>query len=430
MKRSLIALAAAGCMAGAGAASAQTTLTPRALGMGGSYVAVARGHEALFQNPANLGLPGTPYWSVAFPQFAMGADFVGFTAGELPDLIGYGELPQERLDQILAGVPSTGMETTLQVRIPLAAVQVRRFALGVSYAGSWRYNLGRDVVDLMLNGYEPGRTDYSVDRTGSQRADYIDVAAAYGRQIGRVSVGAAAHYLHGRTLSQSRLFEPEFDLETDDVRVEYREVLARGGRGYALDVGAAFQPSPRITVSAAVANAFSRMTWSRELRTRHLVLDRARFENRPGMGILDRLRHSEEKVDPTAAPFTVFEAARGLYAEAYVPAVLRAGVAYAREDGRTHVSASYEGALTGGKLGMGWERQAGIGIEQRVPLVRLRAGAATDLEGGRMLTAGVSLNAMHLGIAHTSQPGPEGHRRTGWSATFGLGLRTTGSMRQ
>jgi hypothetical protein len=54
-------------------AAAQVPLTPRSLGMSGAYLGVARGNEALFHNPANLGLSGNPLWSMSFPQIGFGA---------------------------------------------------------------------------------------------------------------------------------------------------------------------------------------------------------------------------------------------------------------------------------------------------------------------------------------------------------------------
>ena len=46
--------------------------------------------------------------------------------------------------------------------VPLAAVQVGSFAFGVSHTRSYSQTIGRDVVDLVVNGYQAGRTDYAV----------------------------------------------------------------------------------------------------------------------------------------------------------------------------------------------------------------------------------------------------------------------------
>jgi hypothetical protein len=409
------ALAAAAVLA-AGTAQAQVAATPRALGMGGAYGAVARGQESLFQNPASLALDGTPRWSVAVGQVAAGAGVRGAGLGDVGDLLDYDALAQPRRDEILAGVPGSGVDADVDVRVPIAAVQVSRVAVGLSWAGSARQNVGRDLVDLVLNGYQSGRTDYSVGATGGTRLSYFDLSAAWARRAGPVSVGVAAHYLAGGTLARSRLFEPQFDLEAEDLSAEYREVYARGGHGWAVDVGVAAEPAPGVTVSAALSNVAAGMTWSDELRTRHVVLRRATFEGDGVENAFNSLEDSDEGVDPSAAPATVYETARGLYDQAYLPATLRAGVAWAAPGGRTRVAAGYQDALTAGRMGAGWDRTVSVGMEQRVPLVTLRAGAATDLDGAALLSGGLSLGPLHVGVARTSASAG----RSGWTASLGL----------
>lgn len=425
MKRTIVP-AAALLLATAGGAAAQAPLTPRALGMAGASVAAARGEESLFQNPANLALPGTPRWSVSVLQATVGAGIDGAKFGDLADLLDAGGLDQGRKDQLLAGVPGSGLDGEMEIRVPIAAVQVNQFALGAAWTGIARQNLGRDLVDLVLNGYQSGRTDYSVGGTGGNAISFLDLSAGYARQAGPVTVGVAAHWLVGGTLSRSRLFEPEFDLEAEDLSAEYREVFADGGNGWALDIGVAAQPVPGLTVSAAIANVAAGMSWSDELRTRHVVLRRADFEGDAIETALTRLDESEEAVDPDAVPATVYETARGLYDEAYLPATLRAGAAYELAGGRTRVAAAYQGTLTDGRMASGWERAASVGVEQRVPFATLRAGAATDLDGRAMLSGGLSLGPLHLGLARTTGGGQTGNA-SGWTATFGLATRAPGA---
>jgi hypothetical protein len=423
MRTMIRAAAAAGVLAAwAGGAAAQAPLTPRALGMAGANVGLARGEEALFQNPANLALPGTPRWSVSILQATVGAGVDGAGFGDLADLLDADGLEQTRKDDLLAGVPTSGLDGEMEIRVPIAAVQVNQFAFGAAWTGLARQNLGRDLVDLVLNGYQSGRTDYSVGSTGGNSVSFLDLSAGYARQAGPVSVGVAAHYLVGGTLSRSRLFEPRFDLEAEDLSAEYREVYADGGHGWALDVGVAAQPVPGLTVSAAVANIAAGMRWSDELRTRHVVLRRADFEGDAIEAALTRLDQSAETVDPDAVPATVYETARGLYDEAYLPATLRAGAALEMAGGRTRVAAAYQDALTAGRMASGWERAASVGVEQRIPLATLRAGAATDLGGRAMLSGGLSLGPVHLGLAHTTGGGQSGNA-SGWTATFGLATR-------
>ncbi|HYR09191.1 MAG TPA: hypothetical protein VEQ60_15515, partial [Longimicrobium sp.] len=92
------AFAAAGVVLAAAPLAAQVPLTPRALGMGGAYVGVARGHESLWQNPANLGLPNSPHWSAGIPTLSIGLGSRGIDTDQLADLLSYNELGDEERD--------------------------------------------------------------------------------------------------------------------------------------------------------------------------------------------------------------------------------------------------------------------------------------------------------------------------------------------
>lgn len=408
-------------------AAAQTTLTPRALGMGGAYVAAARGNEALFLNPANLGLSGNPHWSIAFPQVSVGGSVLGPDMADLGDMANFGNVDDARLNEIMSTIPEDGTEVRYDFRAPLFALQTGRVALGVSYASIGEHSMGRDLVELLFFGYEEGRTDYAVGRTQGSRATFWDFAAAVGHKIGPISLGATGHFIKGGTVLNSRLFEPSIDLEARDIEVNYRTVFARGGQGYGLDLGAAYQPVPSVTLSASLVNAFAKMEWSEELYTRGLTLRRGDFEDAEPMILEDRYQTSEQRIDPTSAPLEVLETARGLYDQAYLPTLLNAGAAWKGSHG-TLISAGYRDQLTEGRLGYGWDRMASVGIQQKLPLITLRAGYASDLAEGTLLSGGVSLGVLQFGFAKMDEVDTTGAARAGWVGTFGIGVRTSGEM--
>jgi hypothetical protein len=401
-------------------AAAQVPMTPRALGMAGAYVASARGHEALHLNPANLALTGAPRWSIAFPQLGLGGAFLGPTFGDVPDLVNLDDLEQSRKDEILRSIPESGTELRVDGRAPLFALQNGRVALGVSAGMVGEHTLGRDLVELFFNGYEEGRTDYSVGNTVGTRATYLDFSAGYGHRVGPLSLGATAHYIHGRALARSRLFEPRFDLAAQDFEVEYVGVRAEGGRGYALDVGAALQPVRGVTLSAAVANAAAKMTWNEDLRVRSVTLRKRDFQVADGDAALawrGRYELSDRPLEAGKARVQEYETARGLYQEAYFPTTLRLGAAWAPTGG-TELGAAYQGTLTPGRLGGWWDRSVSVGVQQKLPLMRLRAGYASNLEEGRLVSGGISLGPLELGVGRLQEGA-----RSGWIATFGVGAR-------
>lgn len=405
-------------------AAGQVPSTARALGMGGAYVASARGQEAIFQNPANLGLAGSPEWSVALTQLGVGTSLSGPRFADLPDLLNFDDIAQSRRDELLARVPESGAEVAVDTRVPLFAMQTGRVGLAVSYGMTGAHTLGRDIVDLLLNGYQDGRTDYSVGNTAGWRASYLDFAAAYGRKVGPVSLGATGHYFHGRSVAHSRMFEPRFDLEAQDFSVDYVGVLAEGGRGWGVDLGAAVQPHRTLTLSAAVANAFTRMRWSDELHVRSVTLrgEDLRQLDEP-FWIREEYERSDTRLDPAAVPVRVYQTALPLYREAYFPTTVRAGAAWAPLKGM-EIGAAYQGNVTTGRMGGWWDRSVSVGVQQKLPLVRVRAGAATNLEEGTLLSGGVSLGPIQLGAARLR----DGTLREGWIATFGISTRTRAEL--
>ena len=422
-RRRQLAFAAASVLAATStrAAQAQVNATPRSLGMGGAYVAVARGTEALFQNPANLALRDGPRWSLFLPQVTVGATVVGYEAGDVSDLFRGSELTQSRRDELLARLPAGGgTEGQLDVRLPIVALQVGRFAVGVSAAGVGDHTVGRDLVDLALNGYQQGRTNYSVGNTGGRSAAFFDAAAAYGFGFGPLKLGATGHYYRGQALSRTRMSEPRYNSGASAIEVDYVGVRAEGGEGYGVDLGGALKLLPSLTVSAAVTNAFSYMAWSDDLRYRTLVIDSAGFDD--VASLRDGYETSDRPYDATSAPLSVVRVADGFYEEAYFPATLRAGAAW-EPTRRTRFGASYEERLTSGFLAGRWDRTAAVGVEQSLPLLALRAGFATDLGDGSMLAAGLSLGPIDVGLAKLTNATADSATRDGWIGTAGLGFR-------
>jgi hypothetical protein len=411
-------------------AAAQVAPTPRGLGMAGAYVATARGHETLFLNPANLGLPGTPYWSIAMPQIILGGGTVGPTARDTWDILQSNKQLPARRAELLSLVPDEGMEFDLAVRAPLVAIQAGHLVLGASYGAVVDHSIGKDLVELFVEGFETGRTDYQVGNTTGSRATFFDFAAGYGRRVGPLSVGVTGHYILGRTLSRSKLFEARIDPSAESIEIEYREVLARGGQGYGLDVGAALQPIPSLTLSAAIANVVARMRWNEALVTRAMEITQDDFgaPTQHWEQLLSDFTRAEQPVDPYAAPLSVYETAEGLYHEAYFPATLRTGAAYFVGASRTHLEVSYQKQLTAGRLGDAWKQNLAVGLQQKLPLTTVRLGAATNGASASLLSAGVTLGAMELGVARLRDAATSDATRNGWIGSFGLHIGTRSTM--
>jgi hypothetical protein len=405
-------------------AAAQIPVTPRALGMGDAFIAAARGHESLFLNPANLTLPGTPIWSISVPQISVAQSGRGLESADVRDMIlDYKNIDQARRQEILAAMPAEGTSIDLQMVLPGVAVQAGSFMFGLSKEFAVDHSLGRDLVELFFEGYESGRTNYVVGNTTGSWTEWWDLAAGYGRQIGPVHVGATGHFYLGTTRSQSRMFDPTFDLDAGSIELEYMGAVSRGGRGFGLDVGAAMQPIPGLSLSASVSNIVSRMTWDDGLRMRRITLRNQDFDHLDFNEVLTQFEQSEQVVDPATAPLRFFDVAEGLFETAFFPAVLRAGASYVLPT-RTTLAAAYRGNMTGGELGAWWDTSLGLGVEQDLRLLKLRGGYAVGSDGGNMLTGGLSLGPVELGVARLLRSEAGGIREPGIVASFGLNVRT------
>src|SRR5690606_23699685 len=211
------------------------------------------------------------------------------------------------------------------------------------------------------------------------------------------------------------------DLAARDLTVSYRSVFARGGHGYGIDLGAAMQPTPTVTLSASVTNALGRMDWSDELYTRSLVMDRHDVDNADYMRLEERYEGSEERVDLASAPLEVVRTSEGLYDHARFPAVLNAGAAWQAAPG-TVLAVGYRDRLTDGRLGDEWASMASLGVQQKLPVGTLQAGYTSNLDGGTMLSGGFSLGVLQFGVARLSQDASAGPSRNGWIGTVGIGV--------
>lgn len=416
----------------AGSAAAQIPLAPRALGMGGAYVASARGFESVLFNPANLALPDGPAWSVSFPQITVGSSVLGAEVSDLPDFVNYDELTPERREELLAKIPETGTSVDLVVRAPVASLQVGRIGVAVSYAWTGEHTIGKDLVELFLEGYDQNRTDYRIGNTVGTRASFWDLAAGYAERVGPVTVGVTGHYYRGGTLVRTMAFEPRYSFIAPFVQVDYAGVYSRDGRGYGLDVGAAIQPMPGLTLSGALANVVSSFDWSEDLMGRSITLTEDDFQNGDFMTIEERWDASEEDLGttPTGRFATV---AAGLNPDAWtVPTTLKLGAAYRPIPG-TEVGAAYHASQAAegeGLLGGRWNGLLGAGVQQRLPYVTVRLGASSDLEDGSMFSAGLKLGVLDLAIAKfTTGSTLDDSNRDGWAGSMSVNVRTEGMLR-
>jgi len=392
-----------------GTLHAQIPLTPRALGTADAYVGIARGQESLWTNPANLALTGGPSWSLTIGQVAVAGTTVGPRFEDFANVMLLDEASDSDFQNLLDLVPATGMHARWGVSAPIASLQVGSFAVGLSAAGVARQRLDRDFLELLVDGYEEGRYDYSFANTEGSHAAYLAVSAAYGRTVGPVALGITGRYLDGRASTSYGFSDPRYNVGTHEIEVDLTGTSSEAGRGFSLDVGAAMEPMTRLTVSGVLTNAIGTLAWGDRYHHHATVTERD-FES--GWDALLE-RYQESRSLSAEGEISAFRDSR-------LPTTLTAGAAYAPWTG-ARVGGSYRATLREGDFAGPWASSAGIGVQQRLAIIGLRGGYATNLDGGTMMSAGLNLGPLELGVARIEDDSPDG--QNGWIATTGLQIR-------
>ncbi len=242
----------------------------RGMSMAGAYTGLARGVNALFWNPANLGLSkkeaGLSLASVGLSfdnnSFSL-SDYDRFTDGSLSDA---------EKNELLAKVPGEGLIFEAQAQATALNLSFNRFAVSPQVYGFSDLNLTHDAVELLLFDYKLGT---AVDLKNSQGTAYLigKLTAGWGQPLlntplGTFAFGLSASYLQGYFYSRLESREAFFSTSSSGAtgRGEMTFTEADRGNGFGLDAGAAFEISPSLTLGLTVSNLFSDLTWSRGTR--------------------------------------------------------------------------------------------------------------------------------------------------------------------
>jgi len=367
-------------------------------------------------------------------EVAAGADVLGLEVGDVADIIDYDNQTDARKQEILDMIPATGTETRADLRLPAVSGQIGPFAAGFAFNTVGSHTLDRDFVDLLLFGFQPqpGRYNITPQETQGFRAGWWDLAVGYGRRLplplpGPLTVGATAHVYLGTALMRAGIV----DVDTvrngagipTDLRVTYAGVKDGGGAGVGLDVGAAYQPVPRLTLSASMTNLVNTFSFGGRRTTKSVTLTSADYENGDFQDLLDRFDESQAAYDEASAPANVRALAADLDAgNNDLPRVVRAGAAYEAGTGTT-LSAAYQGNLGDTRITGLWDRSLGVGVQQRLAFVSARVGASTNLDSGTLLSGGLSLGPLNLAVAHITDGSSTSADRSGWIGSVGFSAR-------
>ena len=385
--------------------------SPRALALGRSYTALARGPEATFWNPANLGLRSSPRfkWEMLAAGIGLVAENNAFSVKAYNDHFTDDEhiLTDRDKQDLLGEVPGSGLRFNLDLMpsviagLPLNGGAVFPMPWGIHGAVTTGLAVGaegelpKDLFHLMFYGNEFDRPYEISDWDGSGWAvASLNLAGArpwlppeLEPFLGELSFGLTLKLLGG---GYGEVVETGGVLEVLPVGAELDDLqgLAQfgGGIGFGIDFGvAAVTRDRRTTFGLGVLNLLDAMSWSISAEQDSF------YASASGLRVtrlldVENLWDILDKADLNGDG--VEELVERVGTEAFsrsLPALLRIGVAHRRTSQLTLLG-NYDQALTEG-FGMTTAPRVSLGAEYR--LVRWLPARSGISLGGRSSSTGV-----------------------------------------
>jgi hypothetical protein len=258
--------------------SAVTGQLPQAsaasLGLGYNMTASARGFAAVANNPAGLGHPGSPGFSLAVPAVAVETGVGPITLGDLVHWEGQ-LIPDAAKTEWLDRVTTAGAQAgTMGASATPLALSIGPVGLQLSAIAGGAVSLTPDAAELLLFG-NAGRTgeprDFDLD--GSALDGYVltTTALSFGLQVSpRLSLGVTGKYTVGNALIVGRDAGSLLSADPLTLQLDFPILMPPSadpgldhGRGIGVDLGAIWQ-GPTFAVGATVQNLVNTFEWQIE----------------------------------------------------------------------------------------------------------------------------------------------------------------------
>ena len=419
----ILSLALGAAVFPGGASGQLPSPSTAALGTANNYTALARGFTAIALNPAGLGMPGNPGFSLTFLPVQAQA---GLNAISLADIAAFNgmKIPVATKEEWLRSVTDEGALTAQAgLAVTEMALSAGPIGLQISSVVQMDASLSPDAVELALFG-NAGRTgtvrDMNLAGTSANGWAVTTVAVAFGMglpapasQGGSLAVGATLKYTVGDGVLAARDDGSVITANPIGIDLALPSIApdsfpdsfnANSGSGVGLDLGVAWE-GLTWTLTAAIQNLFHTFQWDLE-----------EFAYRPGTVLLE--------ADTTATDFDAVPAANApgalrneVLAQSFGTA-LNLGAAYRRSD-RLVLTADLR--LGGGDtLVQGVGSHIGVGAELRLlPFLPLRGGLSRVSGGAVHFAAGLGLELgpVHFSGAYLTEKNSAGEFR---AASFAL----------
>jgi hypothetical protein len=268
------------------------------LGMGGAYTSLARGTEAAYWNPANLGYerPGATDWNIKLWSFSAGGGSNAFSLDMLDKYNGK-HLTDTDKDDILAEISDEdGVKPSFKLAASVMAINYKNFCLVIfdgSAAGD--FEVPKKAFDLGLYGIRKGET-YNFDSEGSGNATGR-FTLAYGRPIAKhkflvlpgnkevrfreITAGIAVSYINGAAIAEIRESRTTASLVGPDdpglkgMNFNSRTIFrhGQGGSGLGIDLGFGFVTETDWMFGFAIDNIYGRIKYDKDPEETSVIVD-------------------------------------------------------------------------------------------------------------------------------------------------------------
>ncbi len=357
---------------GIGPAVAFSQMTARGLGMGGSYTAVARGVHAVSWNPANLGLPDNPGFSMTILSAEAGVWNNSFTLGMYDRYNGKHWTPQD-VEDILGHIPDDGFGLDLHTAVRVMSFSIGRMAFSFGGDVFSSVQLDKALFELGLQGNELGET-YRFTQSGGEGVGLGIARFSMGIPIpvsfaDAFSIGGTVSLLWGG--AYVRTDEMDFTLDMGEysfsIDGSYKATYAYLGEfGLGVDVGAAARFGEHWTVGASMTNVIGTVKWPENDST---LIGFVRGDSMTVWGL------GEDEIDLEDSTWTVGAEMISMQ----LPQVVRFGLAY--ESGPVLLSAAVSQRLSAETV-ITAKPRISVGTEYRgIPWLPIRFGVVS---GGRI----------------------------------------------
>ncbi len=250
----------------------------RSIAMAGGYTAVARGCDAVWFNPANVALDGSPVFQLNLFAAGSALNNNSFSFSDYRKYNGAYISESERYD-LLAKIPPGGLEFKGSAGASILSFSSGPFVLSTTAEADGRGNLSKDLVDLAFFGNAIGQT-VEIDDADAGGLAHIDFNISYGRNLGRygwgvLAAGVTVKYIKGLAYFDVRRSEGFASTGTEglDAGGAVSILSATGGAGLGLDIGVAATRGERWTFSAGLRNALSFIDWNRETTINEYIFE-------------------------------------------------------------------------------------------------------------------------------------------------------------